>query len=56
MLTERITYFFRRSGNTYGSPRITMDLWGKDWKVSVNTVAEIMAELGLQGRKPPVPD
>jgi transposase InsO family protein len=38
-LEERITYFFHRSGDTYGSPR--------------DTVAEIMAGLGLQGRKPP---
>ncbi|WP_030689570.1 IS3 family transposase [Streptomyces sp. NRRL B-1347] len=52
-LAERISYFFRRSGNTYGSPRITLDLWAEGWKVSVNTVAAIMAELGLQGRKPP---
>jgi putative transposase len=52
VLTERITHFFRRSGNTYGSPRITMDLWGEGWKVSVNTVAQIMAGLGLQGRRP----
>jgi transposase InsO family protein len=52
-LTERIVYFFRRSGNTYGSPRITIDLWSEGWKVSVNTVASIMAGLGLQGRKPP---
>ncbi|WP_420706302.1 IS3 family transposase [Streptomyces sp. NRRL S-475] len=46
-------YFFRASGETYGSPRITLDLWEEGWQVSVNTVAEIMAELGLQGRKPP---
>ncbi|MFF3787977.1 IS3 family transposase [Streptomyces sp. NPDC001933] len=52
-LAERITYFFRRSGGTYGSPRIALDLWAEGWKVSVNTVAEIMAELGLQGRRPP---
>ena len=52
-LEERIRYFFRASGETYGSPRITLDLWEEGWQVSVNTVAEIMAELGLQGRKPP---
>lgn len=52
-LAERVRYFFRRSGSTYGSPRITLDLWSEGWKVSVNTVAHIMAELGLQGRKPP---
>lgn len=52
-LEERIIHFFTESGGTYGSPRITLDLWAEGWKVSVNTVAEIMAELGLQGRKPP---
>ncbi|MEW2581667.1 IS3 family transposase, partial [Streptomyces syringium] len=52
-LAERVRYFFRRSGSTYRSPRITLDLWSEGWKVSVNTVAHIMAELGLQGRKPP---
>jgi putative transposase len=52
-LEERSRYFFRASGETYGSPRITLDVWEEGWQVSVNTVAEIMAELGLQGRKPP---
>jgi putative transposase len=52
-LAERIRWFFDRSGRTYGSPRITLDLWEEGWQVSQNTVAEIMAELGLQGRKPP---
>ncbi|MFF3871766.1 IS3 family transposase [Streptomyces sp. NPDC001978] len=53
LLAERVRYFFDRSGQTYGSPRITLDLWEEGWQVSQNTVAEIMAELGLQGRKPP---
>lgn len=53
LLAERISYFFDRSGRTYGSPRITLDLWEEGWQVSQNTVAGIMAELGLQGRKPP---
>ncbi|WP_282202960.1 IS3 family transposase [Kitasatospora fiedleri] len=52
-LAERIWHFFAASGDTYGSPRITLDLWAGGWQVSENTVAEIMAELGLQGRKPP---
>ncbi|MFE7245161.1 IS3 family transposase [Streptomyces sp. NPDC057580] len=52
-LEERITYFFRESGDTYGSPRVTLDLWAEGWQVSVNTVAEIMADPGLQGRRPP---
>ncbi|MDQ0958100.1 transposase InsO family protein [Streptomyces sp. B4I13] len=52
-MAERIRCFFDRSGRTHGSPRITLDLWEEGWQVSENTVAEIMAELGLQGRKPP---
>jgi putative transposase len=52
-LAEHVRNFFRRSGDTYGSPRITLDLWAEGWKVSVNTVASVTAELGLQGRKPP---
>ncbi|MFF0143440.1 IS3 family transposase [Streptomyces sp. NPDC005227] len=52
-LEERVTCYFRASGDTYGSPRITLDLWAEGWQVSVNTVAQIMADLGLQGRRPP---
>ncbi|MFE5588610.1 IS3 family transposase [Kitasatospora sp. NPDC056531] len=52
-LAERIRHFFTASGDTYGSPRITLDLWAEGWQVSENTVAKIMAELGLHGRKPP---
>ena len=51
-LTERIKHFFTASGGTYGSPRITLDLWAEGWQVSVNTVAEIMAEQGWYGREP----
>ncbi|MFJ1643388.1 MULTISPECIES: IS3 family transposase [unclassified Streptomyces] len=49
----RIQYLFRQSGGTYGLLRITQDLWAENWQESVNAVAEITAELGLQGRKPP---
>jgi transposase InsO family protein len=51
-LTERIEHCFTASGGTYGSPRITLDLWAEGWQVSVNTVAEIMAEHGWYGREP----
>ncbi|MFD5513809.1 transposase [Streptomyces sp. NPDC127051] len=52
-LAERITHFFSAFGRAYGSPRITLDRWAEGWQVSRSTVAEIMAEPGLQGRKPP---
>jgi putative transposase len=52
-LCGRITALFKASGSTYGSPRIHQDLVDEGWTVSVNTVAVLMAELGLSGRKPP---
>lgn len=42
---------FADSGGTYGSPKIWITLVRKGWRVSVNTFAKIMAELGLAGRK-----
>jgi len=50
VLATRITELFDASGKTYGSPRITLDLRAEGWQVSVNTVARLMAELGLAGR------
>jgi transposase InsO family protein len=52
-LTEAIWGFYQASGYTYGSPRITADLWEAGWQVSVNTVAAIMAEHGWAGRERP---
>jgi putative transposase len=51
-LADKIREFFDASGATYGSPRITLDLWAAGYRVSENTVARLMAELGLAGRKP----
>lgn len=48
-----MTKLFEASGKAYGSPRIHQDLVAEGWTVSVNTVAVVMAELGLSGRKPP---
>jgi putative transposase len=49
-LVDRIGKLFAESGNTYGSPRIWLDLRADGWRLSVNTVAKIMAEQGLVAR------
>ncbi|MEV8212024.1 IS3 family transposase [Streptomyces sp. NPDC079189] len=41
---------FAAHRGTYGSPRIVADLRDEGWRVSVNTVAGVMAELGLRSR------
>ncbi|MFC6581443.1 IS3 family transposase [Planomonospora parontospora] len=51
-LDAGIGRLFAASGGTYGSPRITRDLHELGWRVSQNTVAARMAELGLAGRAP----
>ncbi|MFF8423460.1 IS3 family transposase [Streptomyces sp. NPDC015680] len=50
-LAEAIKQIFEGSGGTYGSPKVWIRLLREGWRVSVNTVAKIMAELGLAGRK-----
>lgn len=54
-LDAEIERLFAASGGTYGSPRITQDLHEAGWRVSENTVARRMAELGLAGRAPKRP-
>ncbi|MEH0420741.1 IS3 family transposase [Streptomyces sp. B21-083] len=51
LLAEEIEETFRGSGGTYGSPEVFIELIRRVWRVSVNTVAKLMAELGLAGRK-----
>jgi transposase InsO family protein len=51
-LDDQIRRLFIASGGTYGSPRITHDLHEAGWRVSPNTVAARMVELGLAGRPP----
>jgi transposase InsO family protein len=51
-LADAIRAVFDASGGTYGSPRVTLDLRAAGWRVSENTVARLMAELGLAGRAP----
>ncbi|MFF5210607.1 IS3 family transposase [Streptosporangium sp. NPDC000396] len=50
-LDEVIVASFQASAGTYGSPRITRDMHQQGWRISVNTVAARMAELGLVVRR-----
>jgi transposase InsO family protein len=50
-LADAIRQIFDESGGTYGSPKVWITLVRQGWRVSVNTVARLMAELGLAGRK-----
>jgi transposase InsO family protein len=49
-LADAVREVFDASGGTYGSPRVTDDLRDAGWRVGENTVAALMAELGLAGR------
>ncbi|MEU5092547.1 IS3 family transposase [Streptomyces sp. NPDC021356] len=48
---DAIRQIFDASGGTYGSPKVWITLVRQDWRVSVNPVARLMADLGLAGRK-----
>jgi transposase InsO family protein len=50
-LKVEIARLFAKHRGTYGSPRITADLRDESWVVSENTVAKLMAELGLAARR-----
>lgn len=50
-LAVAIRRLFAAHHGRYGSPRITADLRDEGWTVSVNTVATVMAELGLAARR-----
>lgn len=43
---------FAAHRGTYGSPRITADLHDEGWRVSENTIAKLMNEMGLAARRP----
>jgi transposase InsO family protein len=51
-LRIEIARLFAAHKSRYGSPRITADLRDLGWSISVNTVAQIMSELGLRARRP----
>jgi transposase InsO family protein len=50
-LAAEVRRLFKAHRGTYGSPRITADLREAGWKVSENTVAEVMRERGLAARR-----
>lgn len=50
-LKIEIRRLFAKHRGTYGSPRITADLRDLGWAISENTVAKLMAELGLAARR-----
>jgi putative transposase len=49
-LAAAVQTVFDDSGGTYGSPRIGDELRDQGWQVSDNTIAVLMAELGLVAR------
>ena len=49
-LTAEVARLFAAHRGTYGAPRITADLRAAGWRVSQNTVAQLLRELGLAAR------
>jgi putative transposase len=49
-VAELVVAVFRRHHGSYGSPRVGGELRAMGWRVSDNTVAQIMAERGLVAR------
>lgn len=50
-LKVAIKRLFPQHRATYGSPRIAADLRDEGWRISENTVAQLMGELGLAARR-----
>jgi putative transposase len=50
-LKAEVARLFRLHKGGYGAPRITADLRAAGWRVSENTVAALMRELGLAARR-----
>jgi hypothetical protein len=50
-LKAEVARLFAEHAGKYGSSRITADLQDEGWRVSENTVADLMRELGLAARR-----
>ena len=50
-LKAEVARLFAEHEGKYGSPRITADLKDEGWRVSENTIAGLMRELGLAARR-----
>ena len=50
LLTEQIRQIYHQSQQTYGSPRITRELWARSIKVSRPRVARLMQKAGIQSK------
>ena len=50
-LKAEVARLFAEHEGKYGAPRITADLKDQGWRVSENTVAAVMRELGLAARR-----
>ena len=50
-LSALVAYLFALHKGNYGSPRMWLDLRDMGWRVSVNTVAQLMAEQDLIARR-----
>jgi putative transposase len=51
LLAAEVKRLFDLHGGKYGSPRITADLLDAGWRVSENTIAQVMREPGLAARR-----
>ncbi len=50
LLSSAIAAIHAEHRGRYGAPRIWVELRRRGWRVGMNRVARILAELGLQGR------
>jgi putative transposase len=50
-LKAEVARLFEAHGGKYGSPRITADLREEGWRVSENTIAQLMREQSLAARR-----